>query len=267
MASKYGSYSVEASAEDGALVASISAGGRIKLQDGDNFVRILPPKLGKKTPFRVTEQHYIKIGSGTDAKTIVFACHKTERVGECPGCKLEAEFKAQGLTKEARDASANICIMALAINRMAPAGAQVLEVKKQVYLDLQAIRQRPRGGGDFTNPGPDGFDIIINKSGSGQQTKYSASPDRGSCPACESDAELDEIMDSAPNLDDYVKTEIPEEFWAAYPHLKPGRPAPRGGHAGQLNRQAVGQGLVRKPMSSQSEQFEPGAPDGEDAPF
>ena len=64
-------------------------------------------------------------------------------------------------------------------------GVQIVGFPKTVYEQLLAIRDDDAAGGNFTDPGPNGFDITITKTGQGMNTKYAVKAARQSTPLCE----------------------------------------------------------------------------------
>jgi hypothetical protein len=219
---QFGSWSEDAFTADNAAVDATSSGLIDKIEVGENVFRILPPSLscGRNSPFRITAMHFIKGVPGTD-KQLVFACPKTELKEPCPACQ-EADRLARSQAKADRERafeiSAGLRVYACVINRAKPeAGVRVISFGKQIYDQLKTIRKSPRLGGDFTNPFANGFDIIINREGTSQNdTKYKVAADRQASALAATDAEMQEIIDSQPNLEQFIDTNVPDELYVLF---------------------------------------------------
>lgn len=181
---KYARYEEEALHEEEEQTAG--SGGFMKLRDGNNSVRILPPKLEWNTgsPFIITYQHTIEIPGVKDP--IRFNCPRQMDSRPCPACNKMNALRATGRPADNELAGKfypKLRILTNAIHRDEEGkGPQVLGFGKTVYQQLVSIRKNPKKGGDFTNPEDDGFDIEIEKSGTGFQTKYIVSASRSASP-------------------------------------------------------------------------------------
>lgn len=176
---KYGSYDLETAAEEGAdLAASGSGANYLTLKEGDNVVRFLPPPVGSKSPFLVTYEHYIKPVTG-DA--VSFACPRMMAKQPCPVCEKSKALGSRNnkVDKEAaRELQPRRRVFANVIDRTdQEAGPKILGFGKMIQEALVSIRQNKAKGGDFTHP-LEGFDIIIERKGSGLATKYGVSAAR-----------------------------------------------------------------------------------------
>lgn len=150
----------------------------LTLKEGKNVVRVLPPAIGSNTPFRRVTQHYIK--RATEG-TLVIPCPLAMLKKPCPVCERVRQLSASRSKADQELAKSYLGkrrIYADVIDRSDPeAGPKVLGFGKMVEDDLIAIREDPDVGGDFTHP-EKGFDIIIEKTGTGMQTRYKANAAR-----------------------------------------------------------------------------------------
>ena len=84
---KWGSYDVERARDE----RQEAKGDQtfMKLGVGRNPIRVLPPKAGQNSPFKIIKQHFIKL-PGNDSP-VVFACPRSapaEFKDRCPACEL-----------------------------------------------------------------------------------------------------------------------------------------------------------------------------------
>lgn len=195
----------------------IIAGGEYEnLEVGETVLRFLPAMAGF-TPIRVTAIHYIDAVPGLDGKTIVFACPRVELKQPCPACAKAEELMKTGnpLDRErGYRIQAGLRVYANVLNRKkVEAGPKVLAFGKQIWDQLKAIRKNPRMGGDFTDPSAAGFDIIINREGTGKMdTKYTVAADRQNTPLADTDEETNRIISAGKDLERFVQTDIPQEL-------------------------------------------------------
>lgn len=211
MAKSWTAWSPEAAAAEDKAQRSDSGGGveYVKLKEGRNVLRLLPPTVGSDSPFHRVWQHYINTDDG---KLVVFECpwrgkHGSERE-RCPACE-EAERldrSTNPLDKErARRLWPSRRVYANAIDRADPdAGTKVLVVGKMIYEGLLNIARDPDAGGDFTHP-ETGFDVIVSRTGTGMDTRYKVTAARSNSPLSEDDAEADEWLDTMHTLKDSVR--------------------------------------------------------------
>lgn len=168
---QYGSYEPEAAqAEQEALDRTGQAFMKFKV--GKNYVRILPPPLGKKSPFRVVWQHGNEVGG--EFRSV--PCPRYEAKLDCPACRRADQLKASSNPADqerAKELFAKRRIYCNVINREEPdAGPIVMAFGKQIHEALVALRTDPDAGGDYTHP-ETGFDIIIERKGTGKNdTEY-----------------------------------------------------------------------------------------------
>ena len=181
----------------------------MKLVEGRNVLRILPPTVGSKSPFHRVWQHYI---TTDDGKLVVFECpwrgkHGSERE-PCPACE-EAERLDRSTNPLAQERARRFWptrrVYANAIDRSCPDdGVKLLVVGKMIYEGLLNLAKDPDAGGDFTHP-ETGFDIIVTRTGTGMDTRYKVTAARSNSPLSEDDGEADEWLDTMHTLPDTVR--------------------------------------------------------------
>lgn len=169
---EYGSFDLEA-AENELDDLNRSQSQFLKLAVGNNVVRLLPPPLGRNTPFVVVWQHFIKLPGAT--APVVFNCPRMMARKTCPAC-AKAEKLGNSRNSADRDAArefwATKRIFASVIDRTdEEAGPKILGFGKSIYEALLALRTDSTAGGDYTNP-LKGFDINIKRTGTGLETRY-----------------------------------------------------------------------------------------------
>ena len=179
---KYGSYELEEAEKEEQELESGGAADFLKLVEGKNVVRFLPPPLGSKSPFLTVSQHYVKNPTGSP---IVFACPRVMEKRYCPVCDRAQQYKRSGSPadeKAAREFFPKRRIFANVIDRNDPDnGPKILAFGAMIQKQLVKIRKNEDIGGDFTDP-MNGFDIVIDKTGSGLNTSYTVLPARRESP-------------------------------------------------------------------------------------
>lgn len=214
---KYGSFTAEALAEDKERIDALTGKMYLDLEPGDNVLRFLPPLVGVRSPFRMTSQHYIdgrNIGLGD--KTFIFACPRVEHRAPCAACERAEELLRSGQPGD-RDIAKKIACgprcYANVIHRghMEPT-PRVLAMGPVIFNSLTAIRKNARIGGDFTNPGPQGFDIVITKTGSGIETRYVVAACREPSVLHDDPAVMEALIYGQHNLEQCVVPVVPDEL-------------------------------------------------------
>ena len=201
---KWGEWGDDAAAQD---AAATRAGQKsyMKLVEGDNVVRFLPPKLGKPSPMANTFSHYLEL---PDGRKVSFNCPRMMAKRACIVCaKGEQLRNSRSMTdqKAGKRMFPRIRVYANVIDRANEAlGVQILAFGKGVMESLTAIRQDKRKGGNFTNP-ETGRDIIITRKGTGQfDTEYIVSPDVQTSPLHADPGQADEWLEMAYDLDPFM---------------------------------------------------------------
>lgn len=219
----YGSYDIDAAKDIQKKVEAISGGNFLKLGVGDTVVRILPPTAGRNSPFRVTAVHYIDAVPGLQ-KMVVFTCPRVELKEPCIACEKAQQLqnsKSPIDRERAWKIGAQLKIYANVVDRDNPdAGVKILSFGKTIHEQLKKIRKNPRLGGDFTDPTKGGFDIVINREGTGQRdTKYVVSAARENSPLSTDVEEINGWIGGQHDLEKLIRVEAPDELLAAWSDL------------------------------------------------
>lgn len=201
---KWGEWGDEAVQQDAAIT---KAGQKsyMKLTEGDNVVRFLPPRLGKPSPFAATFSHYMEL---PDGRKVSFNCPRMMAKRACIVCAKGEQLRtSRSLTdqKAGKRLFPRIRVYANVIDRNNEAlGVQILAFGKGVMESLTAIRQNPRKGGNFTHP-ETGRDIIITRTGTGQfDTEYVVNPDVTSSPLHVDPMQAENWLEMAYDLDPFL---------------------------------------------------------------
>lgn len=223
---KWGEWGDEAAAQD---AATTKAGQKsyMKLVEGDNVVRFLPPRPGKGSPFAATFSHYMEL---PDGRKISFNCPRLMAHRACIVCAKGEQLRN---SRSAVDQKAGkrlfprIRVYANVIDRNNEAlGVQILAFGKGIMDSLTAIRQNPRKGGNFTHP-MTGRDIIISRKGTGQfDTEYNINPDVSASPLHADTSTMDMWLDMAYDLDPFL-TVLDDEALRAKVRGEEVEPAPQ----------------------------------------
>jgi hypothetical protein len=211
---KYGEWGDDAAKQD---AAASTAGSKafLKLVEGDNVMRFLPPKIGRPSPFAVTYSHYVELPTGDK---VSFNCPRMMAKRSCIVCAKGDQLRS---SRSAADQKAGkrlfprLRVYANVIDRNAEEkGVQILAFGKGVMEDLTGIRQNPRKGGNFTHP-ETGRDIIIGRKGTGQfDTEYDVAPDIQASPLHHDPGQADEWLEMAYDLDQFLTVLSDEEIRA-----------------------------------------------------
>src|SRR3990167_1550365 len=153
----------------------------LKLREGVTVLRFLPAPAGQKVMQKVFT-HYVNL-PGMERGTS-FACPRLNGARRpCPVCAKVAELKESGHradTDLAGQLEARARIFTNVIDRQHPErGPKVFAFGKQIGERLAQIGTNPRTGGDWADPGPRGFDVVITRKGMGRfDTEYVVEADR-----------------------------------------------------------------------------------------
>ena len=166
----------------------------MNLTEGKNVLRFMPFPLEKiitttqgqetdESIFEIVMQHFIR--ATDEMKPAVFACPRLHWKCQCIGCKATMKLAATGNPldqKIAKGWEPNFQVYANVIDRKnEEKGPRVLRFGRTIYNALCSIAQDEEKGGDFTDPGKDGFDIIITRTGTKKEnTKYEVQASRKS---------------------------------------------------------------------------------------
>ena len=172
---QYGSYSGEAAERE---EREVKQGDFMKLAVGKNVVRVLPPPMGKDSPFRVVWMHFVHRPG--ESEPVVFACPLKEARKPCPVCAKADQLKTSGdqnAYDRAKDLFPRRRVFANVIDRANPnAGPKILGFGATIHDALIKLRKNGDVGGDFTDP-LHGFDVVIERTGTGKEdTRYTVNP-------------------------------------------------------------------------------------------
>lgn len=217
---KYQPFSLEALEEANKEVADVSSGVIMPLAEGTNIVRFMPVPLGSKMPVRVTAVHFVDPLPGSDNK-FSFACPRRELRQQCPACQESEKLIASRNPADrelGKSLRSKLRIYANVVDRSSSDNSvRVISFGKKIWDQLEKIRKNPRLGGDWTNPTEEGFDIIIERTGTGQyDTEYTVSADRKNSPLAETQQEIDMLVESCHDLEQFIQPEVPEELLQAW---------------------------------------------------
>lgn len=178
---KYGSFDTETALEEKEELDASGGAEMFKLAVGRNVLRILPPPVGQRSPFKTVYQHFIELPGNKKS----FICARLEAKKPCAICKKIDELKASP-SKADREAGDDMFarrrVFVNVIDRKNhDKGPMVMAVGKQVHEQLLALRDEETGG-DYCHP-EEGFDVIIERTGTGKNdTKYKVFLSRKSSP-------------------------------------------------------------------------------------
>ena len=196
---KFGSYDLEEAKRE---KAELNSGSNfLKLRQGRNVLRILPPPVGRKSPFVRVWQHFFNVPGKEKAAS--FTCPRMMAKKHCPACAKADELKASGNPADkalANDMFARKRVYANVVDRSAPElGVQIFAFGKMVDDALVSLREDDPDE-DFTHP-IEGFDVIVERSGTGKMdTKYSVRGARNRSQLAPSAQEMNELIESMPDL-------------------------------------------------------------------
>jgi hypothetical protein len=196
---------------------------------GRNTVRIMPPWEGSDDFSRECGRHWMPT---SDGKRVPYYCPKECAGAPCPICeKISAMFKAgvDDTTKEQLKSisSSGRYLVNLVDKNDEAKGVQIAELPKTVINVIWGIMvDEDLGVGDVTHP-DNGFDLYIDKTGTGLGTRYEVYAKK--VPSAINKSWLAGIV----NLDTLIKLESYENLklvWEGKPlepeTKRPGLPAP-----------------------------------------
>lgn len=201
---KYTPFTPEAAQQDQLEVEKGNVKDFIKPNAGVNCYRFLPAIHGP-SPFVVVHKHFVMPPGG--GRAIVMNCPRIMKSRDCPICRTMDRMKTSAIPSDMELADKmfpSMRVLCNVIDRDNEAiGPQKMEIGKSIHKQLVDILMDTRNGGDFTDPGEDGFDIVIKREGSGRRdTKYYVSCAKGSTPlhaeAAQSDLWIDQQADLRP---------------------------------------------------------------------
>lgn len=206
---KFGAYEDDAVEEE--KKAQSEGGTFLELKAGKTILRVLPPMLGKKSPFFRYHQHFLR-GTGPDKETLSFACPRHCARLACPACSRADELKASGSPadfQKAKQFFAKKRVLANVIDRRNPdAGPKIWGFGKMVDDLLVDIRA---DGTDYTHP-LKGHDIIVEKKGEGLNTEYGVRVVTNATPLHEDVAVMNEWLSNMHTLESECRVDTPHEL-------------------------------------------------------
>jgi hypothetical protein len=151
---------------------------RLKLIEGKNVVRFLPPLAGQKSPFFRAFIHYLRNPAMPDKGGRPVICPLKTRSAPCVICQRISELRRTGVptdTDEAKQLSAGRRMYANVVNLNEPdKGVQVMEFGAKIYTELLShlAGEDEAAVGDFTDPDK-GYNVVIERVGTGKEdTRY-----------------------------------------------------------------------------------------------
>lgn len=206
---KYGSYDVDTALEEKGELEAAGGAEMMKLTVGRNPLRVLPPPVGQRTPFKTVYQHFIELPGNKKS----FICARLEAKKPCAICQKVEELKASPSKADreaADDMYARRRVFVNVLDRKNPdKGVLVLGIGKSIHEQLVSLRDEETGG-DYCDP-ENGFDVIIERTGTGKQdTKYKVYLARKSSPLAgtveEPDYErMQELIDTQSDLGKFAR--------------------------------------------------------------
>jgi len=208
----------------GKAAAALKKTNYLKLGPGRHIIRILPARKGATSPFSEVYQHMIKPPGG---KMFSINCPQKASGAHCPVCAKVEELRNSDIEADkalAKDMAAKLQVSCNAIVRKPEGEGDIglLRLPRGVYEEILALGKHPdvlaeyedeedENGDpleyvDLTHP-TKGFDIRIEKSGTGLTTKYKVEVVGRShnTPALKDIARLKEVLKGMTDLDTLAK--------------------------------------------------------------
>jgi len=222
-------------AEQAKETAAAEASVFFTVSQGENVVRILPPPMAwqqwfadngaKPEPFFVLWKHFYE-RPDDPGQYVSVPCPRKMKGEPCPICAEAARLKASqdALDQElAKDMEAKHRVLMNVINRdHEAAGPLIYEVSypygkwkgKSQYEKIRGLMVG-RARRNLVTPGPNGFDLIITKEGSGRQgTSYAFQADIRPTPLAEDPQVALAWINGQHDLREYVKVPTPAQMAA-----------------------------------------------------
>jgi len=176
-------------------------------KEGRNRIRILPPVGDMEYFFQPVGRHYMP----PDGKKVVYCPNFTsDGILPCPVCELVSDLKAAGEKKMADELRIRRSFWMNVVNRDdEKAGVAIYTPGIIVFSELSSLITDPDYG-DITDV-LNGYDIIIEKSGSGRDTEYHVKPRPKIEPLTEDEDLLEKWLESAKDLTYVEASDDPDE--------------------------------------------------------
>lgn len=175
------SYSAEDAAAERADLDAARSGLFWKPPVGTSIIRVMPPLRGVKSPYTFSHQHIGKV-PWLD-KAINHNCPRVMSKQPCLTCLIASKLMAskdKTAQKLGKDIAASARVTAVIIVRGVDSngeltgkdlGPKLYGFSDNMHEKLDAIFHDKRGGGRFFDPAK-GFDLVIEREGTGQDTRY-----------------------------------------------------------------------------------------------
>jgi hypothetical protein len=185
-------------AQEKAIGFNQGGGQFYQFKDGKNVIRVLPGVHGQKAiiPFW---KHFV--GAAEGGKAWGGACPLKMAKMACPVCQAAAKLSrgTDADRKLSKDITARQRYVANILDRANPdLGPQVAEFGPQIYNDIKDLIRTT--GENPTDPGEAGFDLIVEKSGSGMSTEYKTIAQRKNSPLHPDARQMSEWLEQAADL-------------------------------------------------------------------
>lgn len=220
----YGSYTPEAAEAEKQEVDKVFGAKIIKFKVGRTPVRLLPPKEGHETPFKMIWMHFVDLPA--EDKPAVFPCPRKMANKPCLVCAKAEELRTSGdeaIVEKAKRLFSKRQWYANAIDRKQPEeGVQLVAFGKEIMNQVVGIRKTFADDGiDFTNP-YEGYDIVIERTGTGKEdTEYTVQARAKPSPLGESDEQMQEWIDKMVDLEQKAVPPTSEEIMRRLKGEKP----------------------------------------------
>lgn len=210
---KYGSYTPEDAEQDLRDSEEARQGDWLKLKVGKTYIRIMPPRMGQRRPYRVVYQHYVEIPGQEGKVTLVCPLLQGKNDGivgrHCPVCAQIDDLYAEGAEQEAKDMKANREILYNVIDRGNEArGVLIMKVRPLLHEAICGLVSQDPKSPAHCDP-INGYDICITRKGIGLDTKYTATPMRETTPLHDDVAVANAWLQQMHDLDKFVR--IPDD--------------------------------------------------------
>lgn len=201
----YGEYDEDTAAQEKEELDASGGAEFMKLKVGRNIIRVLPPPVGQRKPYRTVHQHFIEIGPVSQS----VICARLEAKKPCAVCQKVDELR-KSQAKIDQDMASSLFarrrVFANVIDRAEPEkGPKVLAFGKTIHEQLVALRSDEISGADYVHP-LKGYDVVIERTGTGKNdTKYKVTLARKESALGATEALMQEWIDTQRNLDTYAK--------------------------------------------------------------
>lgn len=151
---------------------------KLKLKEGKNVLRFLPPKSAKdKNPFFKTYIHYLRNPAQPERSGRPVICPQKTTGKPCILCAKVSQLRRTGnpTDKEiASDLSSSMRILANVVDLQdSQKGVQVYEFGQVIYKELLSYMRKPEEDpsavGNFTHP-ETGYNVVIERTGTTKET-------------------------------------------------------------------------------------------------